>query len=103
MQIAYAAKHLRVVAKGDGGKRGFQDGGYFVKTRKNKQPDTYDNPKPYLIEVRIGLDLLKTYNWLMFKIRSDIVESDPSFDKEFRSEESFNKINFSLKLKYLTK
>jgi hypothetical protein len=41
----------------------------------------------------------------MFEIRSEIVlsESDLSFDKEFRSEESFNKINFSFKLKYLTK
>jgi hypothetical protein len=41
----------------------------------------------------------------MFKIRSEIVksESDPSFEKEFRSEEFSNKINFSFKLKYLTK
>jgi hypothetical protein len=49
----------------------------------------------------------------MFKIRSDPtrnclirIRSDPSFDKDsnpIRSEELFNKINFSFKLKYLTK
>jgi hypothetical protein len=29
----------------------------------------------------------------MFKIRSEIIESDPSFDEEFRSEEFFKLIN----------